>query len=266
MTVVDDGSEPTGLPKEPEFTLQVGHAGPVDMPGPGVPSPWSSTWAQAREEAEQRRRDEERFSWIKDADLQMLSMGLEPVPCEHFVDAIEQTGEDQFQAIEQRGSEEKVFEMEEEPGPNFLIGAVLVVRSQTVITALKMIIHGVNAPGATARMLSLMAEALPVGAQLDLIVSTPIVLRALDCFAVILSHGWDIDTYCQDPEWKDVMVLWKNRQLHASVRQVDEDGLDAENGPFLKLAVDEAIQTVTDTVAGGATVPLEMKEPEGSDQ
>jgi hypothetical protein len=112
-------------------------------------------------------------------------------------------------------------------------------------------------------MLSLMAESLPVGAQLDLIVSTPIVLQALDCCAGILSHGWDIDTYCQDPEW---MVLWKNRQLHASVRQVDEDGLDAENGPFLKLAVDEAIQAVKDTVDGVETVPVEMKGPEGSDQ
>jgi hypothetical protein len=50
-----------------------------------------------------------------------------------------------------------------------------------------------------------------------------------------LSKDWDIDAYCQDPEWKDVMVLWKSRQLHASVREV-EDGLDAENSPFLKLS------------------------------
>jgi hypothetical protein len=40
---------------------------------------------------------------------------------------------------------------------------------------------------------------------------------------------------------------------------VDEDGLDAENGPFLKLAVDEAIQAVKDTVEGVETVPVEMK-------
>jgi hypothetical protein len=105
--------------------------------------------------------------------------------------------------------------------------------------------------------------------QLDsknLIVSRPIVLQAVDCCARILFHGWDIDTYCQDPEWKDVMVLWKNRQPHAAVRQVDEDGLDAENGPFPKLAVDEAIQTVKDTVEGGETVPSVMKDQEGSDQ
>jgi hypothetical protein len=122
-----------------------------------------------------------------------------------------------------------------------------------------MISHGVNAPGATAKMLSLMAVSLPVGAQLGLIVSTPIILQALGSCAGILSHGWDIDTYCQDPEWKDVMVLWKNRPLHASVRHVD-DGL------FLKLAVDEAIQAVKDTVGGEETVPVEMKEPESSDQ
>jgi hypothetical protein len=106
-------------------------------------------------------------------------------------------------------------------------------------------------PGATARMLCLMAESLPVGAQLDLIVSTPVVLQALDCCAGILSHGWDIDTYCKDLEWKDVMVLWKNRQLHESVREVDENGLDAENSTFLKLAVDETIQGVRETAEGG---------------
>jgi hypothetical protein len=30
--------------------------------------------------------------------------------------------------------------------------------------------------------------------------------------------------------------------------------------------VDEAIQAVKDTVEGGETVPVEMREPEGSDQ
>jgi hypothetical protein len=57
------------------------------------------------------------------------------------------------------------------------------------------------------------------------------------------------------------MVLWKNRQLHASVREVDEKGLDAENSPFLKLSVQEAIQAVRDG-EGEETVPVEMKGPE----
>jgi hypothetical protein len=39
MTAVDDGSEPTGLPKQPEFHLQVGHVGAVDMPESVAPSP-----------------------------------------------------------------------------------------------------------------------------------------------------------------------------------------------------------------------------------
>jgi hypothetical protein len=56
----------------------------------------SSTWAQARAEAQQRREAEERFSWMSDADLQMLSMGLEPYPWDHFADVIKQTGEYQF--------------------------------------------------------------------------------------------------------------------------------------------------------------------------
>jgi hypothetical protein len=84
-----------------------------------------------------------------------------------------------------------------------------------------------------------------------MIVSTPIVLHALGSCADILSKDWDIDTYCQDPEWKEVMVLWKSKQLHASVREVDEDGLDADNSPFLKLSLDETIQAVRDTLEGG---------------
>jgi hypothetical protein len=137
---------------------------------------------------------------MKDADLQMLSMGLEPSPWEQFADAVSQTGEHQFQAVEQRASSEEVYATGEPPGPHSMVGATLVVRSHTIVTALKMVSYGWNAPGATARMLSMMAESLPVGAQLDLIVSTPIVLQAPSSCADILSRGWDIDTYCQDPE------------------------------------------------------------------
>jgi hypothetical protein len=115
-------------------------------------------------------------------------------------------------------------------------------------------------------MLCLMAETLPMGAQLDLIVSTEIVLAALGTCADILSKDWDIDQYFQDPERKEVMVLWKNRQIHASVREVDGDGLDADNSPFLKLSLNEAIQAVKDTMEGGETVPVDAREPEGSGQ
>jgi hypothetical protein len=43
MTVVDDELELPEPPREPEFHLQVGHVGVVDMPGPIAPSQWSST-------------------------------------------------------------------------------------------------------------------------------------------------------------------------------------------------------------------------------
>jgi hypothetical protein len=115
-------------------------------------------------------------------------------------------------------------------------------------------------------MMCLMAQALPVGPELDLIVSTPIVLQALGSCADILTKGCDIDQYCQDPEWKEVMVLWKDRQLHSSVREVNENGLDADNSPFLKLSLKEARQAVRDTLEGGATVEGVPKELEGSDQ
>jgi hypothetical protein len=129
-----------------------------------------------------------------------------------------------------------------------------------------MVSYGWNAPGATGRMICLLARALPEGSQLDLIVSTPIVTQVLSSSADVLSKGWDIDQYCQDPEWKELMTLWKDRQLHAYVRGVDEDGLDADNSPFLKLSLDEAIQAVRDTMAGGDTIPEEPKESEDSGQ
>jgi hypothetical protein len=270
MTVVNSGSEQPEPTQEHSFSLQVGHAGVVDWPESVASSPWSSTRAQAEAESEQRQGEEERFSWMKDADLQMLTMGLEPVPWEHFADAVNQSGEYQFQAVEQRTCSEQVLQtgeqvlqLPEQPGPDSLVGATLVVRSHPIVTALKMVSHGWGAPGATARMLCLMAESPPVGAQLDLIVSTPIVLKTLGGCADILSQGWDIDQYCQDPEWKELMVLWKNRQLHASVREVDEDGLDPDNSPFLKLSLDEAIQVVRDTMNGGETVPEIPRDPEG---
>jgi hypothetical protein len=62
------------------------------------------------------------------------------------------------------------------------------------------------------------------------------------------------------------MVLWKNRQLHAVVRKVDAEGLDADNSPFLKLSLEEAIQAVRDTMEGGETIPEKTGEPEGSEQ
>jgi hypothetical protein len=114
-----------------------------------------------------------------------------------------------------------------------------------------MISYGWNAPGATAKMLSMMAETLPNGAQLDLIVSTPVVLQASRCCSDIISHDWDIDTCCQDPEWKEVRVQWKGRQIQASVREADEHGADSQNGPFLMLSILEAIQAVKKGFSGG---------------
>jgi hypothetical protein len=49
------------------------------------------------------------------------------------------------------------------------------------------------------------------------------------------------------------------------VREVDEDGLDAENSPFLKLSIEEAIRAVKDGM-NEEHVSVEMKGPEGSGQ
>jgi hypothetical protein len=237
----------------------MGYGGVVDMPESVAPSPWSSTWAVPN--GHRHNSD-----GMKDADLQMLNMGLEPYPWDQFAEEVREAGEGEFQAIEQRTCSEEVLQTGEPPGPGSLVGATLVVRFRTIVTALNMASWGWNASEAMARMLCRMAEALPEGAQLDLIVSTDAVLAALGACADILTKGWDIDQYFQCREWKELMLLWKNRQLRAVVRKVDEDGLDADNSPFLKLSLDEARQTVSDVMNGGETIPGDERELEGSDQ
>jgi hypothetical protein len=51
-TVMDDGSEQEEPQQDSGFSLQIGHVGVVDMPESVAPSLWSSTWAQARAEAQ----------------------------------------------------------------------------------------------------------------------------------------------------------------------------------------------------------------------
>jgi hypothetical protein len=92
------------------------------------------------------------------------------------------------------------------------------------------------------------------------------VLEALGACADITTKGWDADHYCQVQEWKNLMALWKDRQLNAVVRKVDEEGLDEGNSPFLKLSTEEAIYTGRYVAAGGETVPGDQEEPEGSEQ
>jgi hypothetical protein len=58
----------------------------------------------------------------------------------------------------------------------------------------------------------------------------------------------------------EVMVQWRDRQLRASRPEVDENGVYAENSPFLKLSLMEAIQAVKDGVLE-ETVPVETGRP-----
>jgi hypothetical protein len=109
-----------------------------------------------------------------------------------------------------------------------------------------MVSYAIQAEGATALVLSTVVKALPQGASLDLIVSTPVMYQALKSCADIISHAWDMDTYCHHPGWKEVMTVWTDEQVRATVREVNEEGVDSENSPFLALALREIIQTVRD--------------------
>jgi hypothetical protein len=175
--------------KGPEYSLCIRREGEETLMGAEMaPSPWSSTWAQALEESKRLRESEERFSWMKEADIQMLHLGLEPYPWDQFAEEVAKTGETEFQVIEQRGSAEEVFRANLPLEMNSIIGATLVVRSRTIVTTLKMVSDLGSAPQATARMFSMLAVSLPEGAQVDLIISSDAVLAALGACADILSH------------------------------------------------------------------------------
>jgi hypothetical protein len=108
---------------------------------------------------------------------------LEPYPRDHFAEEITKTGEMESQAIEQRANTEEVLQMGLPPEMISLVRETLAIRSRTIITALNMVSGKENASQATARMSCKMAEALPVGAHLDRIVSADAVLMALGACA-----------------------------------------------------------------------------------
>jgi hypothetical protein len=50
-----------------------------------------------------------------------------------------------------------------------------------------------------------MAECLPIGAQVDMVIASEAALAALGTCADILAQELDIDQFCQDPDWKRLM-------------------------------------------------------------
>jgi hypothetical protein len=62
------------------------------------------------------------------------------------------------------------------------------------------------------------------------------------------------------------MVLWKNKHFRAVARKVDEEGMDADNSPFLKLALDQVVQMIMDTIQELGLEWTGRGEPECSEQ
>jgi hypothetical protein len=183
---------------------------------------------------------------MTEADQHMLQLWLEPVLWDHFAEIVEQKGEGQFQAIDQRASEEQVTQSAEPPTADSIVGVTIVVRSETTISAFREASPVVEAENATADILWTVVEALPKGAILDLIVETTAMYQALKSCADIVSHGWEVDQCCQHLGWRIVMTTWKDQQIQATIREYDEQGVDSENRPLRGLAMREAIQAVRD--------------------
>jgi hypothetical protein len=51
-----------------------------------------------------------------------------------------------------------------------------------------------------------------------------------------------------DNFWKELIETWRNKQIQASCRREDAEGLDLENVHFLSLALQEVRQTVSETI------------------
>jgi hypothetical protein len=211
-------------------------------------SAWSNSWAQAQAEAHYVREMEERFSWMKEADKGMLSLGLEPYPAEHFAEAMAHTGETQSMVFEQCANGEEVLREDCPEGAEEVVGISFVIRSRTCVTVTNSICYSAEASQHTAKLLTQLAELLPEGAQVDMIFASDPILSALNACADILAQGLDVDYYCQDPDWKSVIESWRNKHIQASCRKEDAEGLDAENLSFLNLALQEVRQTVTEEI------------------
>jgi hypothetical protein len=108
---------------------------------------------------------EEQYGWMTEADQHMLQLGLERVPCDHFAEVAEAKGETQFQAIEQMASEEQATQSSEPTTPISLLGATIVIRSETTITAFREVSPAALADGATADPLSTVVGVLPKGSS-----------------------------------------------------------------------------------------------------
>jgi hypothetical protein len=228
-----------------EVQMTVISPGIVDSPAI-APHAWSTSFAQAGSEAIHQQAMDGQFRWMTEADQHMLQLGLEPVPWEHVADAVGQKGEAQFLAIEQLASEDQVVPDSGQLEPSSLVWATIVIRSETAISAYRIVSTVLHADNATAEMLSSVVKALPQGASLDLTVETEAMHQALKSCADIMSHGWDPDQYCQHEGWKEVVTVWKDQNLTTTVRVFQEDGEDSENVPFRAQALREAIQAVKD--------------------
>jgi hypothetical protein len=211
-------------------------------------SPWSNTWAQAQAEAKQIRGMEERFSWMTEADKGMLSLGLEPYPWNQFAEVIERTGESEFMVFEQRGTGSNVYRDSCPDGAELIVAATLVVRTRTCVTALNVHSDIGVAGEVTGNLFSLLMESLPMGAQLEIVSASEGTLSALGSCADILMKGLDIDQFCQVPSWKNVMETMREKNIQGFCRAEDAEGVDAVNGQFLSLAIQEVRQTIMEVV------------------
>jgi 2-keto-3-deoxy-L-rhamnonate aldolase RhmA len=98
-----------------------------------------------------------------------------------------------------------------------VVGARVVVRSETTISAFRTVSTASDAENATTMMLTGIVEALPGGASLDLIVETLAVHYVLGSCADIVAHNLDMEMYCHHQGRQRVMTSWRDSEIRATI-------------------------------------------------
>jgi hypothetical protein len=128
------------------------------------------------------------------------------------------------------------------------MGVALVIWSSSMITALRSM-GCADFPAPTAgKALNAMYKALPNGACLDLVVETPDVYHSIRGRVDLMTRKLDQKFHCTVPEFVSLMRTWENQGTQTSVREFDEEGLDADCIKMHMFAIREADQAMRDAV------------------
>jgi hypothetical protein len=132
-----------------------------------------------------------------------------------------------------------------------IVGVAMVVWSATFVSVLKTISHSDYPIATSGKALGHLFETLSKGAQLDLVIETEEVHRALAATADIMAmNGQDKTiTSCSVPEWCGSMNTWLSYGTMGTVREFEEERQDSSCIKMRMLATWESQEGMTSGVS-----------------